>query len=103
MCYVVHNQDNYDFCRDLADTQYTGPLLFLPWLLKIAPVMTRWSTFVNSIATVHHFLKGIIDAHKRKFDKDKMKDFIDHYLAEIWRTTDKNSSFYGELGGMLAL
>ncbi|ODN06219.1 Methyl farnesoate epoxidase, partial [Orchesella cincta] len=83
---------------DLADTQYTGPLLFLPWLVHIAPMLTRWKTFVSSITTVHQFLKRIIEAHKNSFRENTMRDFIDDYLEEIANTKDRNSSFYGSTG-----
>lgn len=91
------------YYRDLADTQYTGPLLFLPWLVQIAPKITRWNAFVNSVTTVHQFLSCIIKAHKETFAKEKMRDFIDYYLAEIAKTSNKQSSFYGSTGGRTLL
>ncbi|CAL8077563.1 unnamed protein product [Orchesella dallaii] len=83
---------------DLAETQYTGPLLFLPWLVHVAPMLTRWKTFVNSITIVHQFLKRIIETHKNSFRENAVRDFIDDYLEEIASTKDRNSSFYGSTG-----
>jgi hypothetical protein len=84
---------------DLSETQYTGPVLFLPWLIKFAPRLTRWNQFLESVESVHKFLQGIIESHKETFDDCNIRDFIDAYLLEIQRTTDPNSSFYGEVGG----
>jgi hypothetical protein len=89
---------------DLAETQYTGPLLFLPWLIKFAPRLTRWKAFTQSISSVHNFLQSIVNQHKQQRMKiddvgSSMKnDFIDFYLSEIDATTDHGSSFYKEKG-----
>jgi len=65
----------------------------------VAPRLTRWHEFVNSIQSVHTFLNEIIEAHKRKFIPHELKDFIDDYLKEIENTTDPNSTFYKDVGG----
>jgi len=83
----------------LEETQYTGPLLFLPWLLKIAPGFTRWNDFIRSINSVHEFLKLAIQNHKKKLFSHTNKDFIDAYLEEIDKTGDPDSSFYKTKGG----
>ena len=87
------------FASDLAETQYTGPLLFLPWLIDIAPGLTRWNQFVDSVHGVHEFLANKIQTHKATYEAGRSRDFIDSYLAEIDRTKDVNSSFYDNYGG----
>ncbi|CAG7786193.1 unnamed protein product [Allacma fusca] len=84
---------------DLAETQYTGPLLFLPWLINLAPRLTRWKEFVKSVDDVHSFLANIIKSHKTTFNSQIRRDFIDSYLAEVQRITDPESSFYKSIGG----
>jgi len=64
-------------------------------------MLTRWKPFVNSITTVHLFLKRIIAAHKNSVRENAIPDFIDHYLEEITSTNDRNSSFYGQTGGKM--
>ncbi|CAG7667505.1 unnamed protein product, partial [Allacma fusca] len=48
-------------------------------------------------------IKGIlqdhIDEHQKTYSEDGVpRDFMDVYLAEIYKTTDTNSSFYKDHG-----
>jgi hypothetical protein len=76
--------------------------MFLPWLLKIAPGLTRWNEFVASTKSVHIFLQEIIETHKLTYDSSTMRDFIDAYFKEINQTKDPDSSFYQEQGGIFS-
>lgn len=75
--------------------------MFLPWLIRLAPGLTRWNEFTNSIESVHTFLQSIVEAHKATFNPSSIRDFIDSYLLEIEKTTDATSSFFGKIGGEL--
>ncbi|ODM87100.1 Cytochrome P450 2J5 [Orchesella cincta] len=44
------------------------------------------------------FLEGTVKEHKEQFHEGNLKDFIDVYLAEVRKTTDEKSYFYGQLG-----
>jgi cytochrome P450 len=74
--------------------------MFLPWLTKFAPRLTRWNKFTLSIKYVHKFLKEIIAEHRENLKKPQgsMKDFIDFYLSHIDNTVDPGSSFFKEQG-----
>lgn len=44
------------------------------------------------------FIQSYVDSHKKTFDPDNIRDFTDLMLAEIEKTTDSSSSFYGKMG-----
>ncbi|ODM92838.1 Cytochrome P450 2J5 [Orchesella cincta] len=43
------------------------------------------------------FLEGSVNQHKRDLKEENLKDFIDVYLAEVRKTTDEKSPFYGTM------
>ena len=55
--------------------------------------------FLHSYRTsVNALLEAEISNHESSFDPDNIRDFIDAYLLKMSQTTDKDSSFYGDLG-----
>lgn len=75
-----------------------GALLgFMPWLKYVAPKLSGYNKVRNMYEENKEFFQETIDEHKRNLDEDDLKDFLDVYLAEIKKTTEKNSMFYGEV------
>jgi len=69
-----------------------------PWLVKVYPkFMERDQTLA-----INHDIMGIINTtieeHEKTLDPNDPRDFTDKVLIEIQRTTDRSSSFYGDVG-----
>jgi cytochrome P450 len=79
---------------ELANQQVGGPTFFMPWLTKLFPKLTGWDSFIGSIKPIHAFLQGHVDAHRKTYDSNNIRDLIDVYLREIETTTDENSRFH---------
>jgi hypothetical protein len=45
------------------------------------------------------FMRESIESHKKSFQENSARDFIDVYLGEIKKTEDRGSSFFGKEGG----
>lgn len=71
----------------------------MPWLAQLAPKMSGWSRFETAIMGVKRFMREKIAEHKETRDPSNARDFMDVYLNEIETTTDKDSSFYKNVGG----
>lgn len=74
-------------------------LFFMPWLTRLAPKLSGWDNFLASFVAIFPVLQRFIDEHKKSFDPNSPRDLIDIYLQKIANTDDKDSSFFGELGG----
>ena len=69
-----------------------------PWILKIFPNFANRKKNKDGYSDVSKMIKALIEDHKESHDKDHPKDFIDCYLTEIAKTTDKDSSFFKDTG-----
>ena len=74
-------------------------MFFLPWLMKIAPGQTGWTLFKRAIPNIKELIQSYIDEHKRTYQSDNLRDYMDVYLQEIYNTSDPHSSFYRDAGG----
>jgi hypothetical protein len=63
------------------------------------PGLTGWNTFVNSFNSFFPVLRKYIDAHKKSYNENNIRDLIDVYLQKIYSVKDKESPFYQESGG----
>lgn len=77
-----------------------GLYLFFPWLYKLRCKLNSYQKMrMETQRRNRQFVQKAIDEHMRTFQEDAPpRDFIDVYLQEIRKTTDPNSSFYGEEG-----
>ncbi len=73
--------------------------MFLPFLSKMAPELSGYRKLVEEFNPIFEFLRKPIQQHKSTYQENQPRDFIDSYLDEISRTTNKSSSFYKENGG----
>ncbi|ODM89491.1 Methyl farnesoate epoxidase [Orchesella cincta] len=73
-------------------------LIFLPWLRHVFPEGSGYNAARRVLEGWKTFLEGTVKEHKEQFHEGNLKDFIDVYLAEVRKTTDKKSYFYGQLG-----
>lgn len=71
-------------------------LAFMPWLRHIAPEFSGYNKVRRVFEENRKFFQESIDQHKKNFDEDDLKDFVDVYLAEMRKTKDPKSFFYGE-------
>ncbi|ODM92571.1 Methyl farnesoate epoxidase [Orchesella cincta] len=69
-------------------------LFFAPFLRFIAPGYFGWTNFVNACDKFNSLIDSAIKTHAEKLDTNNHHDFIDHYLVEMRKCKDPNSSFY---------
>ncbi|XP_067013413.2 methyl farnesoate epoxidase [Anabrus simplex] len=72
----------------------TGATLrvIFPFLKRIAPSLVDDGT-TKTFHQLHHFIRKIIQEHKKVLDENLPRDFIDAYLIEMLKQPPENSSF----------
>ncbi|CAG7734636.1 unnamed protein product, partial [Allacma fusca] len=76
-------------------------VMFMPKLAKLLPNVSGWKKIQDLSESGRHIITDPLKEHREEFTPDRKenpRDFIDAYLGEIERTTDPNSTFYGNLG-----
>ena len=73
---------------------------FLPWLIKLAPDLTGWTRYKAVFPAIKELIQEYIVEHKKTFQKDNLRDYMDAFMLEQSQTTDPRSSFYKKAGGM---
>jgi cytochrome P450 len=71
-----------------------GLALIIPWLAELIPKISGVDKFRTAVPAVRALIQGHIDEHKKTFQPDAMRDFMDVYINEINSSTDSASSFY---------
>ncbi|ODM88681.1 Methyl farnesoate epoxidase [Orchesella cincta] len=74
-----------------------GLIAFIPWLRHIMPEMSGYKGFRETMDENRKWFEEIVEEHKKTYQEDNLRDFIDVYLAEVKKTTDSNSVFYGSM------
>ncbi|ODM88608.1 Methyl farnesoate epoxidase [Orchesella cincta] len=90
-------QFSNDVIEAINRTAESG-LFFAPLLRFIAPGFFGWTDWVNACDKFNSLIDTSIKKHDGKLDLNFHNDFIDHYLGEIKKTEDPNSSFYQRNG-----
>ena len=76
-----------------------GLLMSYPWLEKILPEKVfNWPYIKKCLMDVTDLMLENVVKHQETLDLNSPRDYIDMMLIEIENTTDKSSSFYGQLG-----
>nr|XP_020016190.1 cytochrome P450 2J2-like [Castor canadensis] len=65
-----------------------------PWIMKFIPGPHQ--TLFSNWEKLKLFVSQIIEQHKRDWNPDKTRDFIDAYLKEMEKDTDKTTSCFHE-------
>ncbi|CAG7732547.1 unnamed protein product [Allacma fusca] len=74
-------------------------IFFVPSLAKAFPNFFGWNVVLKMLGDIKQILIDHVDEHQRTYSQnDPPRDFMDVYLAEIYKTTDTNSSFYKDHG-----
>ncbi|CAG7824066.1 unnamed protein product, partial [Allacma fusca] len=77
----------------------TPAIFFIPSLAKAFPKALGWNVLLTMLKEIKGILQDHIDEHQKTYSEDGVpRDFMDVYLAEIYKTTDTNSSFYKDHG-----
>lgn len=71
----------------------------MEWLTDLAPEMTGWNKFKNSMGEAKDFIREQMEYHKSSFQEGSYRDFMDVFINEINHTSDPNSAFYKIAGG----
>jgi len=72
-------------------------LLFLPWVKHIFPEKSGYNAVRKVLDENRILFEMAVAEHKKNFQEDDLKDFIDVYIAEMKKTTDPKSMFYGDM------
>lgn len=75
----------------------SGLLMFLPALRKIIPGLSGYLRIRKALDSLLKLFEAPVQHHKETYQEGIFRDFIDVYLAEVKKTTDPTSHFYGEL------
>ncbi|CAL8092448.1 unnamed protein product [Orchesella dallaii] len=87
----------FNTTQAINDVIESGSLvLFLPWLRHIIPKLSGYTKIREIFQENRVLIEDTIDKHKKSFKEEDLNDFIDVYLAEVRKTTDSTSPFYGE-------
>ncbi len=69
-----------------------------PWLFKIFPNLFQRQLDIEVNQAIANLMRNSIEQHKKTLDVNSPRDVIDTMLIEIQNTTDKESSFYQDVG-----
>ena len=69
-----------------------------PWLFKIFPNLFQRQLDIEVNQAIANLVRNSIEQHKKTLDVNSPRDIIDTMLIEIENTTDKESSFYQDVG-----
>ncbi|XP_035711491.1 cytochrome P450 2C15 [Folsomia candida] len=82
----------------VSDQNIVGVGAFLPWLAKLAPDLTGYTTGLKLLAAPEQLARDVISSHVATHSQGQERDFIDMALTKIYTTTDPKSVFYGDFG-----
>ena len=86
-----------DFMRTQAPGFVSTLQLYSPMLMKLTKAL-GYKNMLTAREDVDRLINAEIENHRKSFDKENIRDFLDAYILKIMETTDPNSSFYGKLG-----
>ena len=66
--------------------------------MKLFPNFANCAANKAAYGDVRTMMQELIEEHKETQDKEHPRDFIDCYLTEIANTSEKDSSFYKDVG-----
>ena len=69
-----------------------------PWINKIFPTFLEKDKSLKTNHDILNLMFESIKQHQETLDQNDPRDFTDKVLIEIEKTTDKTSSFYGDIG-----
>ena len=69
-----------------------------PWMTKIYPKFNEYDQSLDTTHGIMNMMKESIEEHENTLDANDPRDFIDKFLIEVTKTTNPDSSFYGETG-----
>lgn len=72
-------------------------LLFAPWLKNIIPKASGYVAVRKVLDDNRLLFEKTVEDHKKTFQEDNLRDFMDVYIAEMRKTTDPSSMFYGDV------
>jgi cytochrome P450 len=70
--------------------------MFLPSLRKIIPELSGYLRVRKALDKLLKLFEAPVQHHKETYQEGIFRDFIDVFLAEVKKTTDPTSHFYGE-------
>jgi len=73
-------------------------ILAFPWIAKLYPQFLERDKDLEIVREMLNFMSNTIKEHEESIDPNEPRDFTDKVLIEIRKTTDKTSSFYGDVG-----
>lgn len=73
-------------------------VIAFPWICKINPKAFERDKTLSVNQDIMNLMTESIKQHQDTLDVNDPRDFTDKMLIEINNTTDKSSSFYGEVG-----
>lgn len=75
-----------------TSTTPSNILNVLPWLSAIPPFSRNQAVLVQSMQETVGMIRDMVEEHKKSFDPENVRDFIDAYLKEQQKPgTDQNS------------
>ena len=76
----------------------SAAIVMFPWIVKIYPKFLERDQDLEVNHEVINIIKENIREHEDTLDVNDPRDFTDKVLIEIKKTTDPDSSYYGEKG-----
>jgi len=86
----------------MQQLELTGILLFFPWILKNTDLLVKglWERFLQTRDKIQGLIRTSIEEHKKTYDPDVTRDFVDALITQWKKTEDPESSFFKEEGGI---
>ena len=66
--------------------------------MKIAPNLIGWEGYKKEVAYIYEYLKATSAEKLKNYDDNSHESFADVFIREMNKTTDPNSSLYGDRG-----
>merc|ERR1711988_575401 len=73
-------------------------VIAFPWIYKLNPKALERDKTLEVNHDIINLMEESIREHQKTLDVNEPRDFTDKMLIEINNTTDKSSSFYGDVG-----
>jgi hypothetical protein len=90
-----------NFINNMQQLELTGIPFFFPWILKNTDLLVKgfWNRFLESRDRIQSLVRKTIEEHKKTYDAEVQRDFIDLLIGQWKKTEDPESSFYKNEGG----
>ena len=82
----------FDKFMKFGQSLVSGPLGLLPFLRHVPPFKANFLEFRSNLEELRGFLKEIIIDHKKTFDRENLRDYIDAFINEAEITNDPTFS-----------